>query len=97
MATFHRYHCNKCGFEIECSETTSYALMSGEYMHCICKNCHELSNIPRRWLIKAPLEKMQCQHCGEIGSFLYWDPVHGGCPNCGEPLEEEKGFIIMAD
>ena len=97
MATFHRYHCNNCGFEIECSESTNYFLMSGEFMQCLCTQCHKISNVRRSWLAKAPLEKMQCQHCGEIGAFTYWNPVNYGCPNCGKPLEEVKGFRIMFD
>lgn len=43
MATLSTYHCTNCDYSVQMSGQPD-ALMSGETIPCVCKNCKEITD-----------------------------------------------------
>lgn len=92
MATYHKYICPDCGYEIWANPQGFDALRSGLLINFRCDNCEEIVSI-------SPSEMedfwIECPECGERVTST-WNPIDGKCPKCNSELKDTEE-IMMAD
>lgn len=65
MATFYRYRCKGCGYEVNTEPSGFYALFSGQYYNFKCSICKDIVS-----LSASDLYEMEYARASEYTAFL---------------------------
>ncbi len=95
MATFQRYRCKGCGYEVRTEPRGFYALFSGQYYNFKCSKCKDIVSLSANDLYEMEYAP-KCPICGNSNYLSTWNPIEGKCPMCNGEMEQIEG-VIMAD